>query len=356
VSAVVPYSVNAPLWSDGTYKERFIALPHETMMTYTSRRSWLFPEETVLIKSFALETETGNALSRRWIETRFLTKQAGEWVGYSYEWNDEQTDAVLVESAGHDRQFEITDARAPNGRRTQTWHYPSRAECMVCHSQSAKQVIGITTAQLNRDHDYDGVRDNQLRALAHAGIVKGIEGNEWRETHSKAAIAAGRSSRDADESWIALLRTINASPQRRVPPQPPFGVVAEHYERFADPYEHSAPLDDRVHAYLHANCAHCHVHSGGGNAKIQLNYWATSKEAMLLNEPPLHANFGLKDPRIVAPSKPESSVLLHRMTQRGRGQMPPLASSLVDEEAAALIREWIASLPVSSRPVDVESK
>src|SRR5262249_44574755 len=155
-----------------------------------------------------------------------------EWVGYSYEWNDEQTDAVLVDRAGRDRKFEIVDPKAPGGRRTQTWHYPSRAECMMCHSQSAKHVIGITTSQLNREHDYDGVRDNQLRALAHAGIVKGLEGNEWREAYVNSQVAAGKTIAASDQAWLAMTRAITATPQRRSAVQPQFGVVPEHFERF----------------------------------------------------------------------------------------------------------------------------
>ena len=64
----------------------------------------------------------------------------------------------------------------------------------------------------------------------------------------------------------------------------------------------------------------------------------------LIDVKPLHDSFGLKDAKLVASGKPEASVLLHRMRQRGRGQMPPLATSLVDEPAAAMIREWIEKL------------
>jgi hypothetical protein len=48
---------------------------------------------------------------------------------------------------------------------------------------------------------------------------------------------------------------------------------------------------------------------------------------------------------VIAPGRPQASVLLHRMSLRGRGQMPPLASSLVDREAVELLRAWIAQLP-----------
>ena len=41
---------------------------------------------------------------------------------------------------------------------------------------------------------------------------------------------------------------------------------------------------------------------------------------------------------------PERSLLYLRLTRRGNGQMPPLASHLVDQEATAVIREWIAGM------------
>jgi hypothetical protein len=37
-------------------------------------------------------------------------------------------------------------------------------------------------------------------------------------------------------------------------------------------------------------------------------------------------------------------VLLERLRRRGEGQMPQLATSLVDEEAVQMLREWIESL------------
>jgi hypothetical protein len=84
---VIPYSVNAALWSDGAYKERFFAIPEKAAADFKinlgAGNGWEFPDETVLVKSFALERTAGVPSSRQWIETRFLTKQAGEWVGYS---------------------------------------------------------------------------------------------------------------------------------------------------------------------------------------------------------------------------------------------------------------------------------
>ena len=59
---------------------------------------------------------------------------------------------------------------------------------------------------------------------------------------------------------------------------------------------------------------------------------------------PLHDAFNLPTARLVAPVSPERSMLLHRMSHRGRGHMPPLATSLVDEPAVEMLRAWIRRL------------
>ena len=57
---LIPYSVNAPLWSDSAAKERFIALPGESQIQYLTDDRWNFPEGSVLVKTFLLEMERGN--------------------------------------------------------------------------------------------------------------------------------------------------------------------------------------------------------------------------------------------------------------------------------------------------------
>ncbi len=300
---VIPYSVNAALWSDGSHKERFIALPGETHAEFTQNgKSWNFPDGTVLVKSFALERTVGDPQSRRWIETRLMSRQEKEWIGYSYEWNDEQTDAFLIDSKGKDREFTLALSGPQGGVKTQTWHYPSRAECMVCHSRAANFVLGLQTEQLNRDQQYGDRVDNQLRTLAHIGVLR-----------------TGGKQADLPKA-------------------------ATEYPAFADPYDDAKPLEDRARAYLHSNCAICHQWAGGGNAAIDLLSGTKLDKMKLIDEPPLHNKFEITNARLIAPGEPQRSVLLHRMRLRGRGQMPPLASALVDEPAVQLLEGWIRSL------------
>jgi uncharacterized repeat protein (TIGR03806 family) len=344
--ALIPYSVNAPLWSDGAYKERYLALPGaDSKIDFTRSRGWTFPDKTVLIKSFALETEEGNPASRRWIETRFLTNQQGEWFGYSYLWNDAQTEGTLVDAGGTDREFTIRVPKSkehPDGVRKQTWRYPSRSECMVCHSRAANYVLGLTEVQMNKEHDYGGVRDNQLRVLEHLGVLRVSYMDELKAALREQAKAKGQSDKEIDASLEKLTATrmqrepVGLSSLLTFPPH--------KYRRLADPYDARNDLDARARSYLTANCAQCHVEAGGGNAQMELEFTTKLADARIVDVKPLHHTFNLPDARLVAPGHPERSVLLQRITHREAGHMPPLATSVVDREAVRLLQAWIQQM------------
>lgn len=314
VDGVIPYSVNAPLWSDGAQKERFAAIPEfdrpaatveigetdspskPTSIRMAPSGSWDFPNGTVLVKSFSLPIEVDGDVRQRWVETRLLTRQQNEWVGYSYRWNDAQTDADLVETGGEEIQYPVMfDGEQPS---TLSWRFPSRAECMVCHSRAAKFVLGLSTGQLNRIHDYgDGIRANQL--------------DVWRFLE----IAGRGEKRPADQ-----------------------------LAKLADPYDPSQPLEARARAYLHSNCAQCHIGAGGGNSQFDVAAHTTLANTKLVDGTPLHDRFGIAKAKLIAPGEPQRSLLVHRMKIRGRGQMPQLATQRVDSAAVDLLSAWIQQL------------
>lgn len=345
---IIPYSVNAPLWSDGAHKARWLAIPHDPERTdppidTTVKHGWNLPDHTVAVKSFALETEAGNPASRKWIETRFLVREQNEWIGYSYEWNDDQTDGNLVDIRGKDRVFRIRDTNAKDGYREQTWRFPSRTECMVCHSRAANYVLGLSNLQFNRDHDYGGVVDSQMRVLEHLGLIKL---SSWESEQSNALRrelqATGLTDKEIDKKVKEYTSTRD---QRTAPKSELLGMSPESMVKLVDPYDPKADLSARARSYMHANCAFCHTDAGGGNAQIQLEYLTPLAKAKLVGESPLHHKFDLPDAKIVAPAYPERSVLLTRIAKRGPGQMPQLATAIVDQPAVDMIREWILSLP-----------
>ena len=77
---------------------------------------------------------------------------------------------------------------------------------------------------------------------------------------------------------------------------------------------------------------------------MDLEFTTPRKDAHLYGARPQHQTFGVTDPLLIAPGDPDRSVLLQRIGRRGQNQMPPLATSVVDEEAVRMLREWITGM------------
>ncbi len=295
---VIPYSVNSPLWSDHATKQRFLAVPGDDKIEYTAERGWKFGNGAVLVKTFSLEMEQGNPESSRRLETRIMTRQQNEWAGYTYLWNEEQTDAELLGSDSLQRTYEISDADARGGVRKQTWHFPSRAECMICHNEKGGLHPGrLSTIQMNRDHPYAEAAANQIRTLDHLGL---------------------------------FTKPLKTSPQK--------------LGRLVDPDDANGDLNDRARSYLAANCVHCHRYKGGGNSNIKLMYELPLAETETVNVKPLHGTLDIPEARLIVPGKPDASLIYRRMLRKNQGRMPHIGSLEVDDKGAQLIRRWIAEL------------
>lgn len=336
--ALIPYTVNAVLWSDGAAKMRWLGIPGDGKIEFTTNRGWNFPDETVIVKSFYLDMEEGNPGSRRWIETRFLTKQGGQWYGYSYAWNEDETEGTLVESKGLDRDFTL---RTSSGPKTLTWHYPSRSECMVCHSRAANYVLGLTEVQFNKQHDYGGVQDNQLRVLERLGLLRVNYGEETRQRMRDELKEKGKNDKEID----AYLQQQTGTRDQRGPRTSwLLSHAPEKYRKLVDPYDPQQDVALRARSYLHSNCSQCHVEAGGGNSQMELEFTIPIDKMRLLNVAPVHDAFGIKDAKLVAPGHPERSILLQRIAHRDKGHMPPLATRLVDQQAVKLLEQWIRDM------------
>jgi hypothetical protein len=223
-----------------------------------------------------------------------------------------------------DREFTV---KTPDGERKQVWHYPGRAECMVCHSRAANYVLGLSEVQFNKDHVYpNGRTDNQLRVLEHLGLLN----VNW--TGEAGAPTKGAEGQQSNQ------RTAKPTSFLHVPPS--------RLKKLADPYDKAQPLDLRAKAYLHANCSVCHVEAGGGNAQMQLDFPTEWAKMRLIDAKPVHQTFDLKDAKLIASGDPGRSVLLHRISKRGpnTGQMPPLSTNRVDTAGVNLLTEWCRSL------------
>jgi hypothetical protein len=77
---------------------------------------------------------------------------------------------------------------------------------------------------------------------------------------------------------------------------------------------------------------------------MELSFATEREKAKFVSVRPLHDKFGIADAYLVAPGAPDRSVLLHRLARRGRGQMPPLATALIDPLGVRLLAAWIDEL------------
>ena len=280
-AGLVPYHLNAPFWSDGAAKSRFLGLPNGTTLTIDGQDDWQFPVGAIIVKNFRLNENL--------IETRHLMRHPdGVWAGYTYEWNTQQTEATRVIGG---KTVDIAG---------QDWIFPSEAQCDQCHTSAAGFALGPETAQLNKDFTYPstGRTDNQLETLDHIMMF--------------AAPLAG-----TPDTLPAL----------------------------ADPFDTNASLDDRARAYLHTNCASCHHPGGGTPVDIDLRYFTALPDTAACDTVPQAGTLGITNARIIAPGAAASSTLVARTNRRGDFvAMPPVGSNVIDTAGVALLTEWVNAL------------
>jgi uncharacterized repeat protein (TIGR03806 family) len=290
---LIPYALNAPFWSDGAEKSRWIALPDsQSRIQFSPDGPWTFPKGTVFVKHFELPGDSMNV--RRRLETRFLVcDSTGSVYGVTYKWRADGREADLLTT----NLMEAFSVRVATGIHTQNWYYPSRADCRTCHTDLAGGVLGVNTRQLNREL-------------------------QTAQTQSKNQLV----------EWSGAGRF-----QTLVPGDP------VSLPRLADPHDSRQPLEARARSYLDANCAQCH-RPGGTVASFDTRYSTPLKNQNLLNGPVL-IDEGIDAARIIAPNDIWRSILFQRLNTLEPIKMPPLAHQVIDHDSVALLKQWIESLP-----------
>lgn len=295
-TGLIAYDVASPLWSDYSEKQRWIAVPNGQRIVFNGEGNWQFPVGTVLVKHFGMEMVAGDPDSERRLETRVLIQQTGGWVGVTYRWNGQQTDAQLLQDAASET-LSIADANFPGNTRVQVYHYPSPTQCLRCHSVAAGRVLGVRTRQLNVMFDYGDVEDVQIRTWNHIGL---------------------------------FTRNIGR---------------ADSYAAHAGLNDSGASLEARSRAYLDSNCAFCHTPGGATPVNVNLNSNISLTAMNAIDVAPSAGDLGIANARIIAPGDHTRSVLWERMhTTDASLRMPPVASEMPDENALDIIGQWIDSL------------
>ena len=277
-TGLIPYGVNVPFWSDGAEKKRWIALPDTKQIDVDLKTGDLdLPIGSVVVKEFQLGGKR--------IETRLMVRHDdGAWAGYSYEWNDAGTDATYV----------------PGGKTkvigSQTWLYPSSAQCLQCHTEAAGRTLGLEFAQLNGSFDYPGGQANQLTTLDHIGLFT--------------------------KPLPAAVEDLPALPATQGPD----------------------PLEARAKSYLHTNCSFCHRPGGTGGGNADYLFTTPFASMNLCNATPTAGDLGITDARVIKPGDPSHSLISVRTHALDSRRMPPLGSTVVDTAGVTLLDSFISSL------------
>lgn len=292
-AGVESYDVNAPAWNDSATARHWFgqlsvaqifelpeALPNYIIGSRPQSENWTIPAGAVFVQHLDLQMTVGDPASVRRIETRVLVKTSDGSYGLSYHWNDEQTDATLVQPNGETQT--LTVALDSTHTRSQTWEFPAQNKCVQCHNATAGHVLSFKTAQLNRY--VNGV--NQIEQLAAKGCLD----------HSPAFVGTLPAMASLDDE--------------------------------------KATVSQRARSYLAVNCGDCHQASGSRPYSWDARFSLTDAQTNLYR--------GSVNQVIVGNAA--QSTLIQRMKNVGKTSfMPPIGNHVMDEAAVDLLSLWVNS-------------
>ncbi len=296
----IPYEVNSPLWSDSADKQRGMVIPvgqtvhikdctTETCTQKSDTGQWVFPVGTVMLKNFAFNGKV--------VETRlFVHHDADTWVGYSYQWDEAQTEATIVPNERRDVMFNTGAATGPV-----PWTYPSRVDCMKCHNAAGGSTLGPWTRQLNR-------------------MVGGA-------------------------NQIDTIKAKNIFD--KMPSTPYQAALVTPYAGQAGSPPGDATTEQKARSYLEANCAFCHRPDDPDLGQITIDYRLDTsvKDMKLCGTDPIKGDQGVPTAKILTPGDPSQSIMYLRMNAKPfDGRMPQIGTAQIDTNGVKLIGDWITSI------------
>lgn len=295
---ITPYHLNNTLFTDFTRKYRFILLPTGKKIDYIETDTFNFPIGSTLIKIFALPEDVQKE-PENILEVRLLIKRENGWEFLPFVWYPELSDAYLSVT-GTIKEHTIISNNLPY---TFDYRTPSKGQCSVCHVTKINDKTFLTPI---------GPKARNLNYLDPNSHVNQLQ--YWSSIGILTALPEDLSSIEFAPNW----------------------------------QDQTATLEDRAKAYLDINCAHCHSDGGSGELSgLRLEYWRKDIDYKHGICNPSHGwRGGGFD---IWPGRGEISSIPIRMRHtEPKDRMPPIGRSLVDEEAAQLISDWIDTLPYES--------
>jgi mono/diheme cytochrome c family protein len=283
-SDAIAYNVNWELWADGATKRRWLILPAagSAKIDNSNQEHWIFPIGARVVKEFTRTTTVGAVPTL--VETRIVERLGATNYSFrTYVWRADGTDADL----------DIDGATDVNG----TGHnVPTAAQCGQCHNGEAGKVLGFSAVELSA---------TTLASLSSNGKLTNpiVDATAFGPTGTPEAIAAV--------------------------------------------------------GYLHANCGHCHNSTGQASftnlfMRLDAAKKTVAEEPVFTTAVGVNANnvgFGPTKRIDISNAGNAAANIANSLTpfRMGRrlpqtGQMPSIASAVVDQNGVDTINAWITQL------------
>lgn len=316
---VIPYDLNAPLFTDYAHKLRTIWVPADAPAAALNIGGVPdLPVGTVISKTFYYPRAGGDPASVskaddpigefnpilgdldgvRLMETRLLVRREQGWKPVSYVWNEAQTDAVLTRIGD---AAPLTLVATDGASADFTYIVPDINQCSGCHApnNTTREIepLGVRARHLDKAYTHGGVSVNQLTLLADRGMLEQAESDQLA----------------ANADWS----------------------------------DTSLSVDQRARSYLDINCSHCHNPVGPADTSgLDLTIHADIGPALGICKLPIAAGSGTGGRAFsIVPGAPDDSILIYRLeTTKPGAMMPELGRALSHAEGVALIREWITEM------------
>lgn len=348
----MPYVLNSKLFSDYAIKHRVLFIPDGKKAEFLEdeeakvNATIKFPVGTIIAKTFSFVDQPRGVETP--YETRLLIKRQrtdgqAYWEPLEYIWEDVgdgTRKAVLTQFGGSARaQWDYVDV--DSGKRhvgtTNEYLFPNANQCAICHNnndvEAGSAPIGPKPRNMNRAY----VNESPLMAGQSQHPVSGK--NQLKFMCENGLMSNCPSNFALDQRQVAT--NVNHMPK--------FNIVGDSGET-----DSKKDLEARARAYLEVNCAHCHnVNGQASNTGFYVDVFrAVDSTYGICKKPTASGSEGRGTRNYdIHPALSSDSIVPFRMGPEAvelAAKMPPLARSVVHDEAVAVINQWIDTVLDSS--------
>lgn len=152
---LIPYEIKLDKSPHGSNLEHYIGLPLGKQIESSLEDGFVFPPGTVFVNFFGQTPVTPYGQEAN-LDLQLFYKVSDGWIGLRYRWQDDWSDAVLVQSEPYD------------------WVDTKKAQCWECHRAERNEgILGFEPVQLREVTEDDRLQEESLVRI---GVIQAVRG------------------------------------------------------------------------------------------------------------------------------------------------------------------------------------